>query len=230
MQEGNDDQLRTRREAKVFIGTFCWARVRLCCPLEIKSECQNDASIEQSKAIETEHENHNHHSLKHVILSSSPLPKPLQHHHSHPLLQRNKPTTMRRPNPRPSMLNRLVTDTELAQIKPDHLRPNLDLIELLAAVDANHTTNHLGDHNHVAQVRLDHVGLLVGLGGLLGFAELFDQAHGFGFEAPVEAAAGAGVDDVAELVVGEVQESGGRGGLVDSSRYRGKRFEGIVMS
>lgn len=58
-------------------------------------------------------------------------------------------------------------------------------------------------------MRLDEVGLLVGLGVLLGFAELLDEPHGLALQAAVEAAAGAGVDDVAELFGGEVEESGG---------------------
>lgn len=56
-------------------------------------------------------------------------------------------------------------------------------------------------------MRLDEVGLLVRFGVLLGFAQLFDQAHGLALQAAVEAAAGAGVDDVAELFGGEVEES-----------------------
>ena len=56
-------------------------------------------------------------------------------------------------------------------------------------------------------MRLDEVGLLVGFGGLFGFTELLDQAHRLSLEAAVEAATGAGVDDVAELFGGEVEES-----------------------
>jgi hypothetical protein len=55
-------------------------------------------------------------------------------------------------------------------------------------------------------VRLDEVGLLIGFCGLFGFTELLDQAHRLALEAAVEAAAGAGVDDVAELFGGEVKE------------------------
>lgn len=132
-----------------------------------------------------------------------------------PLLQRNKPTRMRRPNPRPPMLNRLITNRKLAQIKPHHLRLNLHLIELLARINPNHAPNHLGNDNHVAEVRLDEVGFLVGFGVLFSLAEFFDEAHGFAFEAAVEAAAGAGVDDVAELFRGEVEESVWWGGGVE---------------
>lgn len=100
------------------------------------------------------------------------------------------------------MLHRLVTDTKLAQIEPHHLRLDLHLIELLPAVDANHRPDHLRHDNHVSQVRLDEVGLLIWPGGLFGFSELLDQSHGFALEAAVEAAAGSGVDDIAELFGG----------------------------
>ena len=110
------------------------------------------------------------------------------------------------------MLHRLITNTKLSQIKPHHLRFNLHLIEFLARVNANHAPNHLGHDNHVAKMGLDEVRFLVGFCVLFGAAEFFDEAHGFAFEATVEAAAGAGVDDVAELFGGEVEESGGCGG------------------
>jgi len=100
------------------------------------------------------------------------------------------------------MLDRLVTDTELAEIKPDHLRLDLHLVEFLAAVDADHRPDHLRHDDHVAEVRLDEVGLLVGFRRLLGFAQLLDQAHGFALQATVEPTAGAGVHHVAELFGG----------------------------
>lgn len=89
----------------------------------------------------------------------------------------------------------------------DHLRSDLDLVELLAGVDANDAANHLRHDNHVTQVRLDQVGLLVGLGLLLGLAELLDQAHGLALQATVDPATGTGVDDIAELLGVEVQET-----------------------
>jgi hypothetical protein len=48
------------------------------------------------------------------------------------LLQRNKPRTVCRANTGPSVLDRLVANAELAQIKPHHLWLDLDLVELLA--------------------------------------------------------------------------------------------------
>lgn len=88
----------------------------------------------------------------------------------------------------------------------DHLRLDLDLVELLPGVDTNDGTDHLWDDDHVAEVGLDEVGLLVGLGLLLGLAELLDKAHGLALETPVEPTAGAGVDDIAELLGGKVEE------------------------
>lgn len=88
----------------------------------------------------------------------------------------------------------------------DHLRLDLHLVELLAAVDANDAADHLGDNDHVPQVGADLVGLLVGAGLLLGLAELLDETHRAALQATVESAAGTGMDDVAELLGGEVKE------------------------
>jgi len=89
----------------------------------------------------------------------------------------------------------------------DHLGLNLNLVELLARIDTNDTTNHLRDHNHISQVRLDEVGLLIGLGLLLCFTQFLNQTHGLALETTVEPTASAGVNDIAELVGGEVEES-----------------------
>ena len=105
------------------------------------------------------------------------------------------------------MLDRLVRDGELAQIMSHHLRLDLHLIELLARVDSDHAANHLRDDDHVSQVCLDEVGLLIRLGVLLRFAQFLDQAHGAAFQAAVESTAGAGMEDVEEFVGGDVEES-----------------------
>ena len=88
----------------------------------------------------------------------------------------------------------------------DHLGLDLDLVELLTGVDTNDGTDHLGNDDHVTEVSLDEVGLLVGLGLLLGLAELLDQAHGLALETAVEPSARAGVDEVTELLRAEVEE------------------------
>lgn len=107
-------------------------------------------------------------------------------------------------------------DGELAEVVANHLGLDLDLVELLARVDANDAANHLGDDNHVAQVRLDQLGLLVGLGLLLGLAQLLDQAHRPALQAAVDLSPGTGVNDIAELIGAEVEEAVGEGiGSVD---------------
>lgn len=107
------------------------------------------------------------------------------------------------------MLHRLIADAELPQVKPHHLRLDFHLIVLLPAVNPNHAPDHFGYDDHVAEVGLHEVGFLVGLGVLFRAAQFLDEAHGFALKAAVEAAAGAGVDDVAELGGGEVQEPRG---------------------
>lgn len=120
------------------------------------------------------------------------------------------------------MLHRLIADTELPQIEAHHLRLDLHLIELLPAVDANHAADHLRHDNHIAEMGLHEIRLLVGLGFLLGFAQFLDQAHGFAFQAAVEAAARARVHYVSELLGGEVQES--VGGLAGGREGKGERY------
>ena len=85
-----------------------------------------------------------------------------------------------------------------------HFRLNLHLIEFLARVDTNNATNHLRNDNHIPQMGLDEIRLLIGLGLLLRLAELLDQSHGLAFQAAVEPTAGAGVHDIAQLVGREV--------------------------
>lgn len=89
----------------------------------------------------------------------------------------------------------------------NHLGSDFNLVELLTGVDTDNAANHLGDDDHVPEVSLDEVGLLVGLGVLLGLAQLLDQAHGLPLQTPVDAAAGTGVDDIAQLLGVEVQKT-----------------------
>ena len=102
----------------------------------------------------------------------------------------------------------------------NHLRLDLNLVELLAGVDTNDGADHLGDNDHVTEVGLDEVGLLVGLGLLLRLAELLDETHGLALQTAVEATAGTGVDDITELLRREVEEP------VDSVRWEILDFDG----
>jgi hypothetical protein len=81
----------------------------------------------------------------------------------------------------------------------NHLGLDFDLVKVLAGVDTNDAANHLGDDDHVTEMGLDLVGLLVGLGLLLGLAELLDQTHGLALKTAVEPSAGTGMDEVTEL-------------------------------
>ena len=96
---------------------------------------------------------------------------------------------------------------ELAQVVANHLRLDFHLVELLARVDANDAADHLGHDNHVAEVRLDEVGLLVRLGLLLGLPQLLDQAHGLALQAAVDPSPGTGVDDISQRLGGKVEET-----------------------
>jgi len=145
------------------------------------------------------------------------------------LLQRDEPRRVRGTDTRPSVLDGVVGDRELAKVVTDHLRLDLDRVELLAGVDANDRTNHLRDHNHVAKVCLDGVGLFVRLGLLLRLAQLLDQTHGLALQAAVESAAGAGVDDIAELLTGEVEEPGALGQSQPPERLDGRRQAPLVQ-
>lgn len=97
-------------------------------------------------------------------------------------------------------------DRELSQVVANHLRLDLNLVELLTGVDTDDRADHLGDDNHVTEVGLDEVGLLVGLGLLLGLAELLDETHGLALQTAVEASAGTGVNNITELLGGKVEE------------------------
>ena len=123
----------------------------------------------------------------------------------------------------------------------NHLGLDFDLVELLSRVDGDDRADHLGDDDHVTEVGLDSVGLLVGLSLLLSLnyhiswcstckdecgtylAELLDETHGLALETAVEPAAGTGMDEVAELLRPKVQE------LVEVDTAVGKLAEGSLL-
>lgn len=76
-------------------------------------------------------------------------------------------------------------------------------------------------------MRLDQIGLLVGLRLLLGLAEFLDQAHGLALQAAVESAAGAGVDHVAELLRREVEEP--EAGSLAEEMHEGQSARGVLV-
>ena len=100
----------------------------------------------------------------------------------------------------------VLRDREFTKVVTNHLRLDFNLVELLTGVDTNDGADHLGDDDHVTEVSLDEVGLLVGLGLLLGLAKLLDETHGLALQTTVEASAGTSVNDITELFGGEVEE------------------------
>jgi len=103
-------------------------------------------------------------------------------------------------NTRSSVLDWLVGDREFTKVVTNHLWLDLDLVELLSGVNTDNRADHLGDDNHVTEVGLDEVRLLIRPGLLLGLAKLLDQAHWLALETAVETTAGTGVHDITELV------------------------------
>lgn len=103
----------------------------------------------------------------------------------------------------------VLRDGEFAQVVSNHLRFNFNLVELLSRVDADDTANHFWDHDHVSEMGLDEIRFLIRLGLLLCLAELLNQTHGLALETAVEPTTGTSVDDIAELIRGEVEESVG---------------------
>lgn len=105
-----------------------------------------------------------------------------------------------------TVLDGLVGDRELGKVVANHLRLDLNVVELLSGVDTDDRADHLGDDDHVTEVGLDEVGLLVGLGLLLSLAELLNETHGLALQTAVETSAGTSVNDITELLGGKVQE------------------------
>lgn len=122
------------------------------------------------------------------------------------LLEGNETRRVGGTNTGTTVLDGLVRDREFTKVVTNHLRLDFDLVELLTGVDTNDGADHLGDDDHVTEVSLDEVGLLVGLGLLLGLAKLLDETHGLALQTAVEASAGTSVNDITELFGGEVEE------------------------
>jgi len=118
------------------------------------------------------------------------------------------------------VLDRLIRDGELSQIVSNHLRLDLNLVELFAAVNTNNRANHFRDDNHISKVCLNKIGLLIRLGFLLCFSEFFDQTHRAALEATVKSAAGTSVENVDKLRGGNVEE------LVEIDSSEGEFSEG----
>jgi hypothetical protein len=66
----------------------------------------------------------------------------------------------------------------------------------LSVVDADNTSNHLRNDNHVAEVSLHNGGFLIRRCLLLRFPEFFDETHWAALQATLEPTAGASVNEL----------------------------------
>merc|ERR1719216_433076 len=124
----------------------------------------------------------------------------------HPLLEGDESGAVGGTNTGPTVLHRLVGDGELPQVVSDHLWLHLNLCEDFAVVDANNGSSHLGHNNHVPEVSLDHVGLLVGGSLLLLLPQLLDEGHGLPLESPGELPPNPADEELHQLLVVHVKE------------------------
>lgn len=89
-------------------------------------------------------------------------------------------------NTRPSVTDKLVRAAVLGQVGADHFRLDFDRLEDFAVVHADNRADHLGNDDHVTQMRLDHLWLLMLGGLLLCLVELLDEGHRLTGETAVE--------------------------------------------
>lgn len=74
------------------------------------------------------------------------------------------------------------------------------LAEILAIVNANDGAGHLGHNDHVPQMSLHNLGLLIWWSLLLGLTEFLDQSHWLALQAAGETPAGTAVHQLNQLV------------------------------
>lgn len=76
---------------------------------------------------------------------------------------------------------------------------DFNLVEGLALMNTNVSTDHFGDDDHVTEVSLDNSGLLLNGGGSLALAKLLHQGQRLALKTTLEAAASASVEELNEL-------------------------------
>merc|ERR1719330_1599276 len=123
-----------------------------------------------------------------------------------PLLEGDESGAVGGTNTRPTVLHGLVGDGELSQVVSNHLWLHLNLCEDLAVVNSNNGASHLWDNDHVPQVSLDHIGLLVGGSLLLLLPQLLDQGHWLPLESPGELPPDPADEQLHQLLVVHVEE------------------------
>jgi len=122
------------------------------------------------------------------------------------LFERNETGRVGSADTGPTMLDWLVGDRELAQIMTNHLGFDFNLVECFALVDSDDASDHLGHDDHVSQVRLHGLGLLVGKTSLLRLTQLLDETHRLALETTSQLAANAAREQLHQLVGRHVQQ------------------------
>ena len=122
------------------------------------------------------------------------------------LLQRNKSGGVGSTDTGSTVLDGFVGHREFSQVVTDHLWLDFDRGKGLSVVDAADGAGHLGDDDHVSEMGLDGVGLLVGGGFLLLPAELLNEGEMLPLAAALELAANAAGEEFDELFVVHVQQ------------------------
>lgn len=106
-----------------------------------------------------------------------------------------------------SVSDGLVCDREFSQVHANHFWLHFHTAEHLSVVDTDDRSDHFGDDDHVSEVGLDTTGLFSWWGFLLGLSQALDKGHRLSLQTTGHSAAGAGADEIHELIVCEVQES-----------------------
>jgi len=122
------------------------------------------------------------------------------------LFQWNETRRVGSSNTRATVLDWFVRDGEFAEIVANHLGLDFNLIEGFALIDAHDASHHLGHDDHISQVGLDGLGLLVGEAGLFRLAELLDESHRLALETARQFAADATRKQLHQLIRRHVQQ------------------------
>ena len=122
------------------------------------------------------------------------------------LLKGNAAGGMGSPDNGPAVFHGLVGDGEVAQVVADHLRLDFHLVEGLVVVDTHHAARHLGQNDHVWQVRLHDLRLLHGRRIFPGLAQLLQQRVPLPPQAAVQPPAPARTVRLHQLPTGHVRQ------------------------
>eukprot|EP00356_Strombidium_inclinatum_P006412 CAMPEP_0170490402 /NCGR_PEP_ID=MMETSP0208-20121228/8588_1 /TAXON_ID=197538 /ORGANISM="Strombidium inclinatum, Strain S3" /LENGTH=136 /DNA_ID=CAMNT_0010765753 /DNA_START=189 /DNA_END=599 /DNA_ORIENTATION=- len=104
------------------------------------------------------------------------------------------------------MANGLVGHGVLGEEVADHVSLNLHGVPVLATIDVNDGSAHLGDDNAVSEVSFNTLGLLSGGAVLLGLSKLLDQSVVLGVHAVLESSSLSGVHHGNDLLSVHLEE------------------------